>query len=50
MILVDGIGSTLKESKEDYACTGRGEANEGILIDSPLIPIPEPCDLCLKIC
>lgn len=44
------IGSTLKETKEDYACTGRREASEGILIDLPLIPVPDQCSLCLKIC
>lgn len=38
-----------KETTEDDACTGRGKANEGILTDLPLIPIPDQCRLCLKI-
>lgn len=40
---LERIGSKLKETKEDDACTGRGKASEGSLIDLPLIPIPDQC-------
>lgn len=45
LICIGHACSKLKDTKEDDACRGKRKVNEVILIDLPLIPIPNQCRL-----